>query len=286
MQANLQRLGDLTAEIRRQLTPLGKQAEVARRAQTVQFDVRDAKSRLLADDLVRHTRALEKDVADEAALKERREVVEAELAAGRQRQIRLEQLAAEATPRLNAARDDWYQLSATRDRLRALGSLATERRRLLGASDAAPDSGRDPDHLDRQAARVRQEQSELEHDILAKQAGLLEATAAKQDAENLAAAEDKRLTAVLRAAADRREGLAKLVGQLAAARSRAEAAEAERAGSGNRWQPVRNVVATRKANLRPSSRKWPASKTAKKASTPNTKTPAPFLTRSTPRLRR
>jgi len=121
MQANLQRLGDLTAEIRRQLTPLGKQAEVARRAQTVQFDVRDAKSRLLADDLVQLTRALEKDVADEAALKERREVVEGELGAGRQRQIRLEQLAAEATPRLNAARDNWYQLSATRDRLRALG---------------------------------------------------------------------------------------------------------------------------------------------------------------------
>jgi chromosome segregation protein len=37
MQANLQRLSDLTGEIRRQLTPLGKQAAVARRAQTVQF---------------------------------------------------------------------------------------------------------------------------------------------------------------------------------------------------------------------------------------------------------
>ncbi|TDF95729.1 chromosome segregation protein SMC [Arthrobacter terricola] len=228
MQANLQRLGDLTAEIRRQLTPLGKQAEVARRAQTVQFDLRDAKSRLLADELVRLTMALEKDVADEAALKERRETVETELGAGRQRQARLEQLAAEATPRLNAARDNWYQLSASRDRLRALGSLARERRRLLGSSDAAPESGRDPDHLDRQAARVRQEQAELEHDILAKQAALLDATAAKQEAENLAAEEDRRLTAVLRAAADRREGLAKLVGQLAAARSRAEAAEAER----------------------------------------------------------
>ncbi|WP_423181655.1 chromosome segregation protein SMC [Arthrobacter sp. NyZ413] len=228
MQANLQRLGDLTAEIRRQLTPLGKQAEVARRAQTVQFDLRDAKSRLLADELVQLTMALEKDVADEAALKERRESVETELGAGRERQARLEQLAAEATPRLNAARDNWYKLSASRDRLRALGSLATERRRLLGSSDAAQESGRDPDHLDRQAARVRQEQAELEHDILAKQAALLDATAAKQEAENLAAEEERRLTAVLRAAADRREGLAKLVGQLAAARSRAEAAEAER----------------------------------------------------------
>ncbi|WP_179017268.1 chromosome segregation protein SMC [Paenarthrobacter nitroguajacolicus] len=228
MQANLARLGDLTAEIRRQLTPLGKQAEIARRAQTVQFDVRDARARLLADDLVQLTTTLEKDVADEAALKERRQVVEAELGAGRRRQAALEQQATEATPRLNAARDHWYQLSANRERLRSLGSLATERRRLLGSSEVSPDTGRDPEQLERQAARVREEQAALEHDILAKQAALLEATVAKDSAEALAAAEDKRLTAMLRAAADRREGLARLAGQVAAARSRAEAAEAER----------------------------------------------------------
>ncbi len=228
MQANLARLGDLTAEIRRQLTPLGKQAEIARRAQTVQFDVRDARARLLADDLVQLTTTLEQDVADEAALKERRQVVEAGLGVGRRRQAELEQQAAEATPRLNTARDTWYQLSAGRERLRSLGSLAAERRRLLGSSEAAAESGRDPEHLERQAARVREEQAALEHDILAKQAALLEATVAKDAAEALAAAEDKRLTGMLRAAADRREGLARLAGQLAASRSRAEAAEAER----------------------------------------------------------
>ncbi|MFE4197741.1 chromosome segregation protein SMC [Paenarthrobacter sp. NPDC056912] len=228
MQANLARLGDLTAEIRRQLTPLGKQAEIARRAQTVQFDVRDARARLLADDLVQLTTALQQDVADEAALKERRQVVEAGLGLGRRRQAALEQQGAEATPRLNAARDHWYQLSTGRERLRSLGSLATERRRLLGSSEASADSGRDPEHLEQQAARVRGEQAALEHDILAKQAALLEATVAKDAAEALAGAEDKRLTTMLRAAADRREGLARLAGQVAAARSRAEAAEAER----------------------------------------------------------
>ncbi|MFK0005891.1 chromosome segregation protein SMC [Paenarthrobacter sp. NPDC090520] len=228
MQANLARLGDLTAEIRRQLTPLGKQAEIARRAQTVQFDVRDARARLLADDLVQLTSSLEQDVADEAALKERRLIVETELEHGRRSQAALEQQAAQATPRLNAARDHWYQLSAARERLRSLGSLAAERRRLLGSSEATPDTGRDPEQLDRQAARVREEQAALEHDLLAKQAALMEATVAKDAAESLAAAEDKRLTAMLRAAADRREGLARLAGQVAAARSRAEAAEAER----------------------------------------------------------
>ncbi|MCU1532798.1 MAG: chromosome segregation protein [Arthrobacter sp.] len=227
MQTNLQRLSDLTGEIRRQLTPLGKQAEVARRAQTVQFEVRDARSRLLADDLVQLQSALEQDAADESALKARCALVEQELEAGRRRQARLEQLAAEATPKLNAARDNWYQLSAGRERLRSLGSLAEERRRLLGAADVLPDSGRDPDQLDRQAARVREEQAGLERRIVDQRNALEAATAAKQDAENAAAAEDQRLATLLRAAADRREGLARLAGQVGAARSRVESAQAE-----------------------------------------------------------
>ncbi|MFC9352390.1 chromosome segregation protein SMC [Arthrobacter sp. NPDC057013] len=227
MQANLQRLSDLTGEIRRQLTPLGKQAEVARRAQTVQFEVRDARARLLADDLVQLQNTLAQDIADESALKARRAVVETQLEEGRRRQASLEQLAAEATPQLNAARDTWYQLSAGRERLRSLASLAQERCRLLGSADPAPEPGRDPEQLERQAARVRAEQAELEKDILDGRAALEAATAAKSAAEDAAAAEEKRLTAALRAAADRREGLARLAGQVGAARSKVESAQAE-----------------------------------------------------------
>ncbi|MDQ1059181.1 chromosome segregation protein [Arthrobacter globiformis] len=227
MQANLQRLSDLTGEIRRQLTPLGKQAEVARRAQTVQFEVRDARARLLADDLVQLQNTLAQDIADESALKARRAVVETQLEEGRRRQASLEQLAAEATPRLNAARDTWYQLSAGRERLRSLASLAQERCRLLGSADPAPEPGRDPEQLERQAARVRSEQADLEKDILEGRAALEAATAAKSAAEDAAAAEEKRLTAALRAAADRREGLARLAGQVGAARSKVESAQAE-----------------------------------------------------------
>lgn len=227
MQANLQRLNDLTGEIRRQLTPLGKQAEVARRAQRVQFDVRDARARLLADDLVSLQSSLDQDVADENALKARRLVVEQELEAGRRRLAALEQLAAEATPRLNAARDTWYRLSAARERLRSLASLAQERTRLLGSVDAEPLSGRDPDQLERQAARVRDEVTDLERHILDKASALETAAAARTAAEQASQAEEKRLTAVLRAAADRREGLARLAGQVGAARSRVESAQAE-----------------------------------------------------------
>lgn len=226
MQANLQRLTDLTGEIRRQLTPLGKQAEVARRAQRVQFDVRDARARLLADDLVQLRLALEQDVADEAALKERRALAGRQLEAGRRQQAELEQLAAVATPRLNAARDAWYRLSAARERLRSLGSLALDRSRLLGSVEAPP-SGRDPEQLERQAASVREELAELERSILDRRSALDTASAAKAGAERAALEEDKRLTAELRAAADRREGLARLAGQVGAARSRVESAQAE-----------------------------------------------------------
>ncbi|WP_394938371.1 chromosome segregation protein SMC [Psychromicrobium sp. YIM B11713] len=227
MQANLTRLSDLTSEIRRQLTPLGKQAEVARRAQSVQFEVRDARARLLADDLVQLRSTLEQEVADETALKARRAEVEAALEQGRTRQAELEQLAAQATPLLNAARETWYQLSSHRERLRSLGNLAAERRRLLGSSDVAQEPGRDPEKLEQQAANVRAEEAELKSESAARREELATSVASRAEAEAAAKAEEQRLTAILRAAADRREGLARLAGQVGAARSRVEAAEAE-----------------------------------------------------------
>ncbi|MBX6723372.1 MAG: AAA family ATPase, partial [Dactylosporangium sp.] len=78
MQANLNRLTDLTAELRRQLKPLGRQAEVARRAAGIQAELRDARLRLLADDLATLRSTLEKEIADETALRQRREQVERE----------------------------------------------------------------------------------------------------------------------------------------------------------------------------------------------------------------
>lgn len=111
MQANLTRLSDLTAEIRRQLGPLGKQAAVARKAQAVQTDLRDARSRLLADDLVQLTSTLEQEMADESVLRASREEAEADLTAARRRLADLEREAADAAPAAAAAGDVWYRLS-------------------------------------------------------------------------------------------------------------------------------------------------------------------------------
>src|SRR5690242_14692246 len=80
MQANLTRVTDLTNELRRQLKPLGKQAEIARRAAGVQAELRDSRLRLLADDLMTLRSELDKEVADETALRERQAEVEEQLA--------------------------------------------------------------------------------------------------------------------------------------------------------------------------------------------------------------
>src|SRR3954453_11351908 len=90
MGANLTRVQDLPAELPRQLKPLGRQAEAARRAQVVQADVRDARLRLLADDLSVLKVALEQEVADENALLKLRSEAETALTASQQREIELE----------------------------------------------------------------------------------------------------------------------------------------------------------------------------------------------------
>ncbi|WP_314302256.1 AAA family ATPase, partial [Kocuria palustris] len=227
MQANLDRLDDLLSEIRRQLTPLGRQAKVARRAQRIQFDVRDARSRLLADDLVQAQSALAVDVETEQRLREEKEDAERRLGAGRTRQNELETRAAQATPAVTAARETWYELTSVRERHRSLEQLAGERRRLLGATEEQPSSDRDPDRLAEQAARTREEEKSALEQVEEAVETLAEAIQDREDSEAQAREADKAVTAILQAAADRREGVAKLSGGVGAARSRVEAAENE-----------------------------------------------------------
>lgn len=227
MQANLDRLDDLLSEIRRQLTPLGRQAKVARRAQRIQFDVRDARSRLLADDLVQAQSALAVEEQTERRLQQEKDEAERQLGLGRTRQHDLETRAAQATPAVTAARETWYELTAVRERHRSLEQLAAERRRLLGSPQEAPSSERDPDRLAEQAARLREEERSALEQVEAAVEALAEAIQDREDTETEARAAEAAVTALLRAAADRREGVAKLSGGVGAARSRVEAAENE-----------------------------------------------------------
>ncbi|MBB2746595.1 UNVERIFIED_ORG: chromosome segregation protein [Microbispora rosea subsp. rosea] len=224
MQANLTRVQDLVAELRRQLKPLGRQAEIARKAAVIQADLRDARLRLLADDVITLRDTLQREEADEAAVQARRAHVEAELAEGQRREAELEAAENDAQPRLKAAQETFYRLSALRERLRGVESLAAERRRHAADAASIERRGRDPEDLEREAAEVREQERVLAEELDEARERLAAAVEVRAEAEEALAAEERRLTVAARAAADRREALARLRGQVESARSRARAA--------------------------------------------------------------
>ncbi|MFD4624340.1 AAA family ATPase [Streptomyces sp. NPDC058475] len=227
MQANLARVQDLTDELRRQLKPLGRQAAVARRAAVIQADLRDARLRLLADDLVRLRGALQAEIADEAALKERKEAAESQLKRALQREALLEDEVRQLTPRLQRAQQTWYELSQLAERVRGTISLADARVKSATSVPAEERRGRDPEDMEREAARIREQEAELEAALEAAERALEDTVAHRAELERELTVEERRLKDVARAIADRREGLARLSGQVNAARSRAASAQAE-----------------------------------------------------------
>ncbi|MGN9838976.1 chromosome segregation protein SMC [Nonomuraea sp. H19] len=227
MQANLTRVQDLATELRRQLKPLGRQAEIARKAAVIQADLRDARLRLLADDVCILRTTLEREAADEAAIMARRNQVETELAEAQQREAALETAEAETQPRLTAAQETYFRLSSLRERITGLEQLAAERHRHALDAAAIERRGRDPEDLEREAADVREQELILKAELEQAQELLEEAVQRRADGEAELSAEERRLALAARAAADRREGLAKLRGQVDSVRSRARAAEEE-----------------------------------------------------------
>ncbi|MBT1162451.1 MULTISPECIES: chromosome segregation protein SMC [Bifidobacterium] len=161
-ESNLARLDDLLTELRRQLGPLGRQARTSRRADLIQATIRDAQSRLLADDAQRigeqrdETRARLTDVRtqlgssrhDLARIKLRIEQIEAQSAA--------------SSPVLAQLNQQWHDLSRIQERLLSLSSVAQERSRSLSDrviehDDAHPELlRRRADELEEQASRQRQ----------------------------------------------------------------------------------------------------------------------------------
>ena len=153
-EGNLNRLSDLITEIRRQLKPLGRQAEVARKAAVIQAEVRDARARLLADDLVQATLALESELADEQAT---------EASAGRRwrrrwsgrgpAEVRGRGGRTAGVPRLSTAQETWYALAALRERVASTVSIARERMRNADDHRTSTAVAAIPEELDAEARR-------------------------------------------------------------------------------------------------------------------------------------
>jgi chromosome segregation protein len=221
MSANLARLTDLTTELRRQLKPLGRQAEMARRAQTIQADLRDARLRLAADDLV--TRKAEFDNTDEAETTLRREhdEITTRLEAKTVELDAHESAVNSLSERAENAQQTWFRLSALAERVSATVRIATERAQHL---DTEPEtsSGPDPDALEAQASEVATQERRLLDELAESRTRLEGARAELTEREHLAAEAERAHLAAARAEADRREGLARLAGQVDTMRTRVE----------------------------------------------------------------
>ncbi|MSV52229.1 MAG: AAA family ATPase, partial [Actinobacteria bacterium] len=223
MQANLVRLQDLTNELRRQLKPLGRQAEVARRAVVIQSDVRDARLRLMADDLAQMREALAAEVADETALRDRQAQVDSLLVGLRSQEAEAEAAVELDAPRVANAQNTWFALSGLRERFNGLVQVGAERTRHLQPEPEEESSGRDPEQIEAEARVLREQEFELGREVEVAREALAAAEGARHAAEQAAALEERRIAEAERAAADRREGLARVTGQVNAARSRLEA---------------------------------------------------------------
>lgn len=227
MQTNLDRLEDLVAEISRQLSPLGRQAKVARRAQRIQHDVRDALSRLLADDLVQAATALhslgqgeQDDVEAAAQLKEKLAAQDAQITEWTEQaealRSRSEQLGSGA-----------HRMAQVQERLRSVASLAAERSRSLEATASTDFSnGREPQQLREQADQIADEAKAAQQQVKQRGSELESLSTVRAAAEDSLRTEETRITEQLRAVADRRAGLATLHGRVETAQGRVDAAEA------------------------------------------------------------
>ena len=221
MSANLARLTDLTTELRRQLKPLGRQAEMARRAQTIQADLRDARLRLAADDLV--ARRAEFAGADntETTLRREHEDAAARLAVATEALATHEAAVATLSERTDAAQQAWFRFSALAERVSATVRIASERAQYLDTEPEAS-SGPDPDALEAQADEVAAREQQLLAELTEARARLEAARADQTEKERAAAEAERAHMAAVRAEADRREGLARLAGQVETMRARVE----------------------------------------------------------------
>ena len=226
MDANLVRVLDLTNEIHRQLGPLARQARVARRASLIQARVRDAKARLLADDLASALSKLSVLEASDESATERRASLEEQIAAARAELSRLEDAERASSPALDQASSDWQSLTTITERLRGTLMAATQKVSLR-ATPELPPGGEDPDVLDERARVAGAEDAALVAQVEEARSALTSATRAREAAEDADDSASRELARVNRVIADHREKVARLTGDASTAASRLEAAIAE-----------------------------------------------------------
>lgn len=191
MQTNLTRLSDLAGEIRRQLKPLGHQAEIAREAQGIAAVVRDARARLLADDVVTLRTALDTHGRTESERHSERIVLQERLERNQLRIARLEET--QDGDAVDRARRTNFALESAQERLRSLFTLANQRLALLGTE--APHLDRGPTVTPAMLQEAADEIERLQGAILDAERTWAEAQAGSVAARNRLDAVDEEISA-------------------------------------------------------------------------------------------
>jgi len=223
MQTNLTRLSDLAGEIRRQLKPLGHQAEIAREAQSIAAVVRDARARLLADEVVGLRTALDAHGRTESERHTERIVLQEQLEQKQLRVARLEQ--AQVGDEVDAARRVAFGLESVQERLRNLYTLANQRLALLGSQADAPDSG--PSVSTQNVQDARDEVQRLQGVVVEAEAAWVAAQAATRAARSRLDAVDEEIAAQSALVSRHDLEISKLSGQSDAANQRLAAVRGE-----------------------------------------------------------
>ena len=183
MQANLTRLNDLAGEVRRQLKPLGQQAEVARQAQGIASVVRDAKARLIAYEVTELHNALEHTAKSETDTRAERNILQQIIETNSTRIRELE--TAQVSSELDSARSLSYQFDAMGERLRALLTLANQKVALLGTRADASGAQVDPAAIDAEATAAEAQIVELEAVVETLKNALVMAEGARNEARDI-----------------------------------------------------------------------------------------------------
>ncbi len=163
MQTNLNRLNDLAGEIRRQLKPLGRQAEIAKEAQEIQAIVRDAKARILAEDVMNLSSELEDFHLTEKERIAERATLQDQIEGIRRRMAVLESGGGEEN--LDSIRAVDFQLRQWNERFLALETIAKERLQFSSAVkvDANTQKKVTPIQLSEKEIELKSTLSEIEN---------------------------------------------------------------------------------------------------------------------------
>ncbi|NMN01435.1 chromosome segregation protein SMC [Bifidobacterium panos] len=223
-EANLSRLDDLLGEIHRQLGPLGRQARISRRAQSIQVSLRDAQSRLYAEDALK---AMERRSLVRGELTEVRGALneaQRELAQVKVRIEQVEALSHQSSPAIEQVNQTWHSLSQIQERLSSLGSIAEERARSL-SGQIVTNMGEDAGILHKRADELEEQAKVQAGAVNDARLALDKATEERADNEKQLASVRQTLTELRKTAQERDARIAKLRELIAREESAVQLAE-------------------------------------------------------------